>query len=211
MNRLFSIRRRRPHIVDFYTPFVYGVDGYRIKWAQNFDGVFSDIITSTNVGFIDGNVNRNVIETQPTTGKDVRIVFDPATYSIDDSKSFWLKFVPVTGGIEGSPGAPTLVLPDAAHHGVGLVIIHGEAPNAASSAGSLQLDLPMLMQDFRAHNESMTKALYISTEESGPEVQIPKSTDIQSIGLVPTQGSIYVRGDSAVVPFSLAFTLAFPR
>ncbi len=212
MNRLFSVTRRRPHIVDLSTPVVAGVDGYRLKWAANFDGVFAAIITSTNVGFLDSNVNRNVLETQPTTGTYVRIVFDPTTYSIPDASSFWLQFFPITGGLEGTPGAPTLVLPDAARHGVGIVTIHGTAPNAASSAGSLQLDLPMLMQDFKVHNESGAKDLFIATEAGGAEILIPKaSTDVQSLGFLGTQGTLYVRGDNATVVFSASFTLAFPR
>ena len=208
--RLFSIRRRRPHIIDLYTPNVAGVDGYRLKWAANFDGVFATILTSTRIGFLYDNVNRNVIETQPI-GNDVRIVFDPTTYSIPDASSFWLQFFPVIGGVEQTPGAPTLVLPDGARHGLGLVTIHGTAPNAASSAGSLQLDLPMLMQDFKVHNESTTKDLFVATEASGPEVAVPKSSDIQSLGFLGTQGTLYVRGDSATVVFSATFTLAFPR
>jgi hypothetical protein len=211
MNRLFSVTRRRPHVVDVSIPLLSGgVDGYRLQWATNFDAAFTAIITATNVGFLDSNVNRNVIETQPVTDK-VRIVFDPTTYSIPDTSSFWLQFVPMTGGAPGTAGAPTLILPSEANHGVGLVVIHGNAPSAASSAASLQLDLPRLMQDFKVHNESTTKDLFIATEASGPEILVPKTSDIQSLGFVATQGSLYVRGDSAIVAFSASFTLSFPR
>jgi hypothetical protein len=211
MNRLFSVRRRRPNIVDIDTPKVYGVDGYRLKWDTNFDGAFATtFLTSTNVGFLDDAVNRNVIETQPVTDK-VRIVFNPATYSITDTLPFWLKFVQVIGGVEQTPGAPTLVLPDASHHGVGLVTIHGDAPSGATVANSLQIDLPMLMQDFRVHNESTARDLYLATEANGPEVMVPKSSDIQSLSFLATQGSIYVRSLGGTATFSLSFTLAFPR
>lgn len=211
MDRLFSIWRRRPHIVDLYTPVQATVDGYRLKWAANFDGVFATILTSTNVGYLDPNVNRNVIETQPTTGTYVRIVFDPTTYAIPDASAFWLRFFPVTGGVEGTGGAPTLVLPDSANHGVGIVVIHGDAPNGATSANSLQLDLPRIMQDFHVHNEESANDLFISTEAGGSEVMIPRSTDLQSLGFLATQGSLYVRGGGAAVTFSASFTLAFPR
>jgi hypothetical protein len=196
--------------VDIDTPKVYGVDGYRLKWGANFDSVFATILTSTNIGFLDDAVNRNVIETQPVTDK-VRMVFNPATYGIPDTSQFWLQFFPVIGGAEQTPGAPTLVLPDSAHHGVGLVVIHGDAPNGATSANSMQLDLPMLMQDFKIHNEEAGNDLFISTEAGGPEVMVARSTIIQSLGFLPTQGSIYVRGGGAAVTFSLSFTLAFPR
>lgn len=211
MNRLFKIVRRRPHIVDFYTPYVYGVDLYRIKSAANFDGVFAAIINSTNVGFLDDNVNRNVLDTQPTTGTDVRIVFDPTTYAIDDTKPFWLQLARVTGGVETLVGAPTLVLPDTARHGLGIVIIRGSAPNGASVANSLQLDLPMLMQDFKIHNEDGATPLFIATEAGGPEQKFLGNLSIQSWSLVGTQGSLYVRGGGATAVFSASFTLALAR
>lgn len=205
MNRLFSVRRRRPNIVDFYTPVVYGVDGYRIKWAANFDTAFTTIITSTNVGFLDPNVNRNVIETQPTTGKDVRIVFDPASYTITDTDQFWLQFVPVTGGVEGTAGAPTLILPSSANHGVGIVVIAG----TAASSAPIQLDLPMLMQDFRFRNEDTANDLLIGTVEGGPVTTVPPGET--SLSLLGTQGSVYVQGDVGDVDFSASFTLAISR
>ncbi len=91
MNRLFKIGRRRPHIVDFYTPLTQGLDtfGYRLKWALNFDASsFATIINSTNVGFLDPNVSRYKVDSQPTTGKDVRIVFDPSSYTTALSGTF---------------------------------------------------------------------------------------------------------------------------
>jgi hypothetical protein len=216
MNRLFKIARRRPHIVDFYTPFKYGLDtaGYRIKWGQNFDtAVPAMIINSTNIGFLDDNVNRNVIETQPTTGTDVRIVFDPTTYSIDDSKPFWLTFAQIQGAAEVLVSAPTLILPDSANKGVGLVTIRG---TTTASLTPQQIDLPFLMADFRIHNEEPTNYLYVATEAGGPEQQLRPDTVPQVTSLNATQGSLYVRGATAAgagvaVTFSASFTLAFPK
>jgi len=205
MNRLFSVRRRRPNIVDIDTPKVYGVDGYRLKWGANFDSAFATILTSTNIGFLDDAVNRNVIETQPVTGK-VRIVFNPATYTIPDANAFWLKFFPVIGGVEQTPGAATLVLPSSANHGVGDVVIAGTAP----SAGPLQLDLP-LMQDIQFVNKDGTNNLLVASEAGGPQMAILPLIGAQSFGLFGTQGTIYVQGDSGNVAFSATLTLAFPR
>jgi hypothetical protein len=194
MNRLFSIRRRRPHIVDFWTPRTQGVDGYRIKWGSNFSTAPTTILTSTNVGFLDSNVNRNAIDTQPVDGQ-VRIVFDPTTYSIPDDVSFWLQFVPVTGGVEGTPGAMTLVLPPGANHGVGLVIIAG------TPTGTQQLDLPLL-QDFKVQNAA---PISIATEAGGAALTVPAGG--MSLGYLGTQATIYVTGGA----FSMSATLAFPR
>lgn len=213
MNRLFKIARRRPHIVDFYTPLTYGVDGYRLKWAANFDASFTTFITSTNVGFVDSNVPQYVYESQPTTGKDVRIIFDPTTYSIPDASSFWLQFVQVIGGVEqtSATSAPTLVLPDSANKGVGIVTIHGNAPNGASTANSLQIDLPYLMSDIRIRNEDSSNFLFVSSEQGGAEQQLKADTFPQYQSLSATQGSLWVRGGGAVVAFSATCTAAFPR
>lgn len=202
MNRLFSIRRRRPNIVDIDTPLQAGVDGYRLKWATNFDGVFASALTSTRNGFIDDNVNRAVIESQPVTGK-VRIVFDPDTYSITDTSAFWLQFVPVTGGVEGTPGAATLVLPSTANHGVGVVVIAGTAPNAAP----LQLDLPGLMQDIRFTNTDAANPLLVATEDGGPQMSFLFEQGVEGLTMLGTQGSIYVQGGTGDVDFSASFTL----
>jgi hypothetical protein len=206
MNRLFKIARRRPSIVDLYTPFTYGVDGYRLKWAANFDGVFATALTSTNVGYLDPSINQAVLDAQPTNGKDVRIVFNPATYSIPDANSFWLKFVPVTGGVEGTAGAATLVLPDSAHHGVGDIVIAGNAPNGST----VQVDLP-LVQDIRVTNKDGATTLLVASESGGPFSAVLPKVGEQSMGFYGTQGSLYFEGSGGVVAFSATFTLAFPR
>lgn len=214
--RLFKIPRRRPHIVDFYTPLTQGLDtlGYRVKWAQNFDAAFTAIINSSNVGFLDSNVNRMKVETQPTTGTDVRIVFDPTTYSIDDTRSFWLQFAQVTGAAETLVSAPTLILPDSANKGQGVVTIQGNAPNAASSAGSLQLDFPFLMQNIQITNNAATGGtiLYVSTEAGGPETAVGPGLGFYGYSTIyAVQPSLWVRGGGGAVNFSATMTLSFPR
>jgi hypothetical protein len=277
--RTFSCFRRRPHVVDLLTPFVYGVTDYAIQWAQNFDGSFSTIINSTNIGFYDSNIPRGKTELQNTQGF-VRITFDPSTYGIDDTKSFWLALIETPPGgtgttfdvSNGSPtvtasvsqtgiltsgqtisfasqatvqytllnvsgttltltanytgtsnastsiaglySAPTLLLPDTALHGQGIVTIHGAAPAATSSAASLQLDLPFVMQNYQIHNEDATNALYVATEQGGPEQECPGGTAAifpQYQTVWGAQSSLWVRGSGGAVDFSATFTLAFPR
>jgi len=204
--RLFSIRRRRPNIIDIDTPFINGVDGYRLKWATNFDASFTTFLTAPNTGYLDSSINPRVIESQPVTGK-VRIVFNPATFLISDTTPFWLRFCTVIGGAEDAIGAPTLVLTDNSHHGVGIVVISGTAP----ASFPLQLDLPGLMQDFRVINKSAANNLLISTETNGSAITLIPGVKLQRLNLVGTQGSLFVQGDGANVPFSATFTKAFPR
>lgn len=210
MNRLFKIARRRPRIIDLFTPNVVGTT-YRLKWAQNFDGVFATVLTCTNTGFLDPAVNQNVLDVPSAPGQ-VRIVFDPVSYSIDDTKSFWLQFFPLIGGVEQTPGAPTLILPDSMNKGVGVVTLRGTAPNGAASANSLQLDLPFLMSDIRVYNEEGTTGLFVSTEAGGPETKFEGGVKSpQTLSLYGTQGSLWVRGGGATAVFSATCTAAFPR
>ena len=139
-------------------------------------------------------------------------MFDPASYSITDTSSFWLQFAQVTGGVETLVSAPTLILPDSANKGMGQVTIQGNAPMGAASANSLQLDLPFLMQNFQIVNNDAANTLYVSTEQGGPEFEIgPKLGFPGYTSTWGAQGSLWVRGGGGAVNFSAAFTLAFPR
>lgn len=213
MNRTLSVTRRRPNVVDMVMPFVYGVDLYRLKWATNFDGVFAQFIDSTNIGFLDPAVNQATLEVQQTQGR-VRIVFDPATYHITDTSSFWVTLWQVApGGAETQVSAPSLILPESAHHGIHQITLHGAAPNAADSTGSLQLDLPRLMSDFRIRCESPVggNALFVATEAGGAEQQLLPDTFPQYTSLLATQGSLWVRGGGGIVNFSAICTTSFPK
>ena len=214
--RVFSCFRRRPHVVDMLTPFVYGVQTYTVKYATNFDGAFASIINSTNIGFYDSNIPRNKTELQNTNGF-VRITFDPTTYGIDDARSFWLQLweTPASGPA-AAVSAPTLLLPDTANHGIGLVTIAGNAPSATSSASSLQLDMPRMMSDWKIRNEDAANLLYVATEQNGPEMAIAPSAFPQYYNIQGEQGSIWVRGATtggagAIVLFSATASMSFPK
>ena len=279
--RVFSCFRRRPHVVDLLTPFVYGVQTYTVKYATNFDGIFAAIINSSNIGYYDTNIPRGKTELQQTQGQ-VRITFDPTTFGIDDTKSFWLQLWETPPGgtaatfavVNGSPSvtasvsqtgilvpgqivsfssqpttqytllsvtgtaivltanysgtaaaaatiaglitAPTLLLPDTANHGIGLVTIAGNAPSATTSAGSLQLDMPRMMSDWKIRNEDASNLLYVATEQNGPEMAIAPSAFPQYYNVQGELSSIWVRGATtggtgAVVVFSATASMSFPK
>jgi hypothetical protein len=213
MNRTINLFRRRPNIVDLMVPVTAGVAQYRLKWAQNFDGVFAQIIGAPLTGFYDDTIDRGRIDSQPSTGTSVRMTFNPATFAIPDARSFWIQLwhLPIGGGPEAAVSAPSLVLPESAHHGIGVVTIQGNAPNGASSANALQLDLPRLMSDFRIINQDAATILYVSTEANGAEEAVKPAPADQYSSKVATQGSLWVRGGGAICPFSATFTMAFPR
>jgi len=212
MNRTINVFRRRLGIIDLMVPLTAGVAEYRLKWAQNFDGIFAQIIAAPIYGFFDDSINRNTVDSQPSTGKSVRMTFNPATFLIDDTKSFWIQLWHFpAGGPEVQVSAASLVLPDGAHHGTGLITVQGTAPNAATSAGSLQLDLPGLMQDLRIFNQGGPTNLYVATEAGGAEQEVKPAPATQFTSATGTQGSLWVRGGGATVAFSATFTSAFPR
>jgi hypothetical protein len=213
MTRPISVIRRRPNLVDLIVPFVYGVDGYRIKAANAFDAVAATVLTSSNVGFRDPNVDPNKIDVQGVKG--VRIVFDPASYMLDDTIQHWLWFYTVTGGIETVQSAPLLLLPDQSLYlsrGLGHIVIKGVAPNAADMSGSLQLDLPRTMSDWRVHNEDSTHAAYIAFEPGGPEVQIPAGGTLPQISTYTgASASCWIRGSGGSPTLTITATVSVPR
>lgn len=215
MNRVFSVIRRRPGILDCLTARVPAVEGYRFKASANFDGVFATILTAPKFGFIDTvGVDQRVIEAQPTDGQ-VRIVFNPTTYGLTDANQFWLELFHVDGaGAETQVSAPTLVLPDQTQflsRGYGHILLHGDAPSALSVAGSLQLDLPRIMTDWRILNEEGATPAFVAFEPGGPEFTLlPNSLTPQFATFTAKSGSVWVRGGGAAATLSIQATVANP-
>ena len=217
MSRQFSVIRRRPQLVDIVTPFVYGTTEYRLKWASNFDGSFTQIIASKATGYIDPAVNPAVIQPIFNQGQ-VRIVFDPtaAGWSITNpSGAIWLKLARYDGTSETYVSPPTLLLSDDTHHGVGTVIVSGNAPSGVSISNSLQLDLPFASEDIRIVNQG-AHDLYVATEAGGAETLFPARTDasptsLTSLNFRAAQPALLVRGSGGTTSFSAAFTRSYPR
>jgi len=210
MIREFSAIRRRSGVVDVVTPKRPGVEGYALEWAPNFDIPFTPLVISGLAGYCDPSLR--YMPHTPIPAGNVRIIFNPSTYGIDDTKAFWLHFIPISGGAPGAASNPGLVLPDQA--GRGAIVIAGNAPNAGDITGSLQLDFPRLVEDIRVFNQAGAggNSIFIATEGSNAEHEI-----IAGVGqnaLTSIRGAlacIRVRGDGSDVPFTATFTLAFAR
>jgi hypothetical protein len=211
VSRQFSTIRRRPKHVDIITPFVYGTAEYRLKYATNFDGVFNTIIAAPATGYLDPQINQATVAVM--YGNNVRIIFDPTNpaYGIaSDTKSMWLQLARFDGAVETYVSPPTLLLPDEANHGVGVVTIAGTAPDVVSADLALQIDLPTLMFDMRVHVDG-ANPLLVSTELGGAETHFPAGEVGQFLSFVATQGSIFVRGSGGPTTFSMTSTRAFPK
>jgi hypothetical protein len=190
---------------------VSGTREYRIAWATNFDASFTQIIAASPNGYIDPAVNQATLEV--VNGNGVRIVFDPtnAAFAITyPSSPFWLQFSRYDGNSVTYTSPPTLLLPFEANHGIGLVSVRGTAPNGASVANSLQIDLPGLMSDIRIHNEG-SNPLFVAPEANAAEVQYPTGQVGTFVTAGSAQSSLLVRGGGGTTVFSAAMTRAIPR
>ena len=208
MMREFSVIRRRPNLLDIITPILDGVDGYRIEGASNFDAAFATLATSTRDGYTDESL-RDLVHAA-LAGKNVRIILNPSDHGLTDTKAFWLRFVPLTGGVPGTVGNRTLILPEAS--GRGLVSITGTAPIGATVANAIALDFPRLMEDLRIVNNSAGNSLFVSFSDSDAEYEIkPGATQVPLANLRGSVSGIRVRGGGAAVAFQATCTLAFAR
>ena len=218
--RNFQVPRRRSNLVDIITPKRAGVKGYRFRAAPTFSGTFATILTADiSSGFLDPAVDRRVLTPLPNGQNHVRIVFDPDTFTgaaaIVDTDQFWLTFTPVDfSGVPGTESAPGLILPETERIGGHRITIQGNAPNEASLADSLQLDLPGKMQDFRiANNEaSGGNSLFVATSRAGGEEEILPLADALnprdwSEGATDT---LYVRGGGGSINMTANFANYLP-
>jgi len=211
--RLFSVLRRKNSLLDFsipMRPYSEEVGGYRFKTDTDPGGTFATTAFDSPInGFVDHEVAgpQNVI--QP--GNNIRVIIDPSKHGIDDNYAFWVKmlFLDYTGAemTSPAPSAATLVLPPFV--GPEQSGFTGTAPSALSLAGSLRIDLPRSMENFRIRNLEETTSLHVAYQEGGPEVTIPAGVESSEIyGLV---SSIWVRGGGGTAAFTAQFVYANPR
>lgn len=211
--RLFSILRRKVGLIDLITPIRPTADlvvSYRLKTDVDPGGLFATTaITVPRTGFIDPAVASGQYNIVP--GENVRIIFKPSNFSLPNEAAFWVKLVYVDGAgaemVSPAPSAATLVLPPSS--GSAETGFTATAPNQASLAASLRLDLPRSMQNFRIRNIAAATALFVAYEEGGPEFEVPFGTEVGSFFGSVT--SLWVRGGGAVAKFTVSFSPAFPR
>jgi hypothetical protein len=215
--RPFNVVRRRPNILDLLIPKQTSVKGYRLQAATNFDATFTTILTADiSSGYLDPAVDRNKLNAL-NNPNHIRVVFNPQTFftptGIEDSKQFWLKFVPVDySGTPGTASSPCLILPESALRGDSRVLIGGTAPSGTTVGNSLQLLLPFRTQDLTIHNHEPITDLYVALDEGGAEVLLDagSSTLSQMQFADGAIDSFLVRGDSSTATFSASFTSYLP-
>lgn len=212
MSRLLSCIRRRPRYADFLTPVTAGVALYRLKRASVPEGPYTTFLSVSNVGFLDPAINPLVVDAQQT-GDQVRIVIDPVPYGIPETGPTYIQLFHVDGtGAETLKSGAMLLLPDSANHGATAVAMSGTAPNGATIANSMRVDLPRLGADFTLHNESATIPLYVAFVEGGAEFLLQPNTPLPQMVLRDAPvASFWVRGSGGTCAFSATFSQASPR
>jgi hypothetical protein len=215
--RPFNVVRRRPNILDLLIPKQANVKGYRLQAATNFDATFTTILTADiSSGYLDPAVDRNKLNALNNPNQ-IRVVFDPQTFftptGIEDSKQFWLKFVPVNfAGVPGTASSPCLILPDSNLRGDSRAVIHGDAPSGTTVANSLEILLPFRTQDLEIRNREASTDLYVALSEGGHEILLDAgATTLSQVEFEegPVE-SFLVRGSGGTANFSASFTSWLP-
>jgi hypothetical protein len=202
MSRIFSVNRRRPGLVDLVIPQESGIGSYVFGYSTNFDLAFTDFQTVPVYGYRSKTVVDNSTSGSSFRGL-TRFIFNPADYSIDDSKFFWLhvKKVPF-GGVPGTASAPHLVLPYSSVPSRALNI-HGTV-----SGTTTEITLPFDVSNgsFRVEGSD---DLIVSFEPKGEVFSIPPlSTDkIIYSSAFPTYNQLFLASAGVSTEFYASFRM----
>lgn len=201
MAKSLSVYRRRAGLVDLFLVSRTGAKSYTFKASTNFDLAAVAVQSVPQDGFrsptaFDSGVSDGF------RGR-TRFTFNPTDYGLDDTKPIWLRFQQVN--VDGTVGADEAfhLIPPYNPQGRKAVVIAGSAPNGASIAASLELQLPHQMQGMELQNNG-GQDLYVAFEPGGPEFKVaPLSTGFTNLSInYPTVSQLFVRGNGAAVAFA---------
>jgi len=216
MARYLSIYRRRTNLVDLNLQARVGAASYQFQAASNFDAAFNTFQVVPATGF------RSV--STPDTGFDgeqfrgpqgaaspvgfTRFKFAPSDYTVavpavNDALPFYVRIIQTdVSGVVHPAESMELILPYNPEPNRP-VILSGNAPNAASLAGSLEIQLPMQVLNSQFQNNGAND-LFVAFEPTGAEFRVPPLSTLQT-NLVTTYPSItqlFVRGAGGVTAFN---------
>lgn len=213
MARSISVFRRRANLVDLFVRQRPGIASYRFKAGTNFDdGSPATFQTVPAAGMASPGLAVDSSFVGSQFQGCTRFRFDPDFYTantaaVKDSVPLFIKIAPIsTDGTVGADEAYHMVLPyNSAPNRP--VIIKGTAPNQASLAASLELQLPMLCSNWE-FQVSGAVAVFVAFEPTGQEWTVnPIGTNNKGFEKVyPNISQIFVRGNGATSVFSAVFT-----
>jgi hypothetical protein len=188
-------------LVDLVTPDQGGdppIVEYRFAYAANFDAAAATIQDVPRRGY----VSPSVLDTgfNDSRFRDlVRFLFDPSDYSITDGVPFFLKMATrPLGGVFGTLGAYHMVVPYNPTSNPPAVL-NGDAPMAASLAGSVEINLPKTCDQFIIKNLSGNN-LFIAITPGGPEYTIGPTSYLELFDT--TSAVLFARGDAGAATFN---------
>lgn len=214
MARSISIYRRKPNLVDLFIRQRPGIREYQFKAGTNFDDAAPTLFATVpscgmksvsvpdDTGFVDGQFRGMT-----------RFRFNPADYvatvpAVNDALNLFVKFAPVTiAGVVGPDEAYHMILPSNPVGPQRPIIISGSAPNEADLAHSLELQLPMLCNNWEIQVNGGA-IVYVAFDPAGAEwaVDPVAANFIKFDKVYPSISQIFVRGNAAVSAFTAIFT-----
>lgn len=238
MARILSLYRRRPNLIDVnlqsgpFAPSAVATGkvaaSYDFQVSSNFDGTFT---TFQNVPASGGY--RSPTAQDPVAGFDseqfsqsrtpylTRFKFNPVDYmtggavntvfttrGVSDLTPIWIKIVKNNqDGTSDPASAPHMILPYASTPNR-TVLIAGVAPDVGSLATSLEIQLPMQVNNIQVQNTGGAN-LFVAFEPTGAEWTVfPLSTEFENLYETFTATSqIFVRGNGATTTFEVIAAL----
>jgi hypothetical protein len=205
MPRSISVYRRRAGLIDMNWPSRVNVKSYILKFATNFDGVFTPFANVPANGFKSPNSGNSGATSEQFRGK-TRIVFNPADFTLNDLQPIWIRIAAVTiGGVVGADETIHLILPYQPPSNR-MFILSGTAPSAATIAGSQELQLPQQCKNVIIQVNDAANDLYVAFEPNGTEFRVPilktDFTNFQSVYASVSQ--LFIRGSGGTSLFNLS-------
>jgi hypothetical protein len=212
MARSLSITRRRVGLVDLSLQARPNVAAYQFYAAANFDAAFTQFALVPAGGLRSPSLNTDIQFVVGQFRGLTRFLFDPNDYTtavpaVNDANPFFVQIKQVsTAGVVGPAEAMHLILPYNPSPNRSFVL-NGSAPSEASLANSLEIQLPMLCNDWEFQVNGAAD-LFVAFEPSGPEFTVnPLSSDFTNYRHVYTKVSqVFIRGNGAPTAINAIFT-----
>jgi hypothetical protein len=195
-------------LIDIHWPVRVNAASYDVQFATNFDAVFTTFQNVPNWGF--RSVSASEAMGVEQFRNKTRFLFAPSDYPpMVDNAPIWIRFrqIDVDGTVNPFE-AIHLVLPyDSGPRPP--VILNGNAPAAATIAGSLELQLPHHVNSIFLTNNDPANSLFVSFNSYAPEIEVtplvanfvPLSSDL------PMFNQLFVRGAGGIVNFTASVAL----
>lgn len=189
----FDIIFRRDKRVEVLIPYINTVDSYNLETA---------LLPITGPWTVRMSI-QNVPE-GPSSGAFKNKVF--ARFNADsfvaglDDKTFYVRLVPVTGGVPGTPG-PIKAVGIATDANLPPEVIRETAPLVAT-----KIPFSRTTASLSIINLDGTNSIFVSFEPGGTEISLPTQTD--EFNDRGNFDAIYVRGSPAVCTFQVVAILS---